>query len=183
MGTVLLKELAVEIDDLIEGFSNTRKRQGQGIFTSLFILSNRLQALFDEHIPEVTLKQFILLAIVNQADAPATLTHMAGILRCSRQNVTKLARALERKGFARISRNPNDPRALCIVLTDRAREFLDRDFTRYRDGLDELFGVYTDEEMETLYGLIMRLHTGVERLEGTATPGGPARQGDPDATE
>lgn len=61
----------------------------------LFILTNKLQTLFDSRIPDVTLKQFMLLSLLHQADEPQTLTQLGDLLGCSRQNVKKLAQGLQ----------------------------------------------------------------------------------------
>lgn len=71
-------------EELIQRFSDTPVRQGRAVFSMLFILTNRLQTLFDSRIPDVTLKQFMLLSILHQAGTPQTLTELGVLLGCSR---------------------------------------------------------------------------------------------------
>ena len=57
------------ISSLSRVYERTEEMQKRGIFANLFLLQNRLQALFD-HDPRnlgVTLKQFLLLVMVRQA--------------------------------------------------------------------------------------------------------------------
>ena len=89
----------MHLDDLTRKFSGTREDQGKAIFSTLFIAGNRLQTLFDSHIQELSLKQFMLLSIVRQSQEPLTFTQSGNLLGCSRQNIKKLADVLEKKGF------------------------------------------------------------------------------------
>ncbi|WP_286072694.1 MarR family winged helix-turn-helix transcriptional regulator [Faecalibaculum rodentium] len=152
-------------EGLAEKFSDSPARQGRAVFSMLFILTNRLQTLFDNHIPEVTLKQFMLLSVIRQADQPKTLTEMGTFLGCSRQNVKKLAEVLERKGFVSISRSPKDPRATVIAPAEKADRFFREDFRKYQDELQELFTVYSADQLRELLWLLTRMVEGVDRLE------------------
>ena len=51
----------MNLDDLTKKFSSSTANQRKAIFSTLFIAGNKLQTLFDNHIPEVSLKQFMLL--------------------------------------------------------------------------------------------------------------------------
>ena len=84
----------------------------KAIFSTLFIAGNKLQTLFDNHIPEVSLKQFMLLSIVRQSKEPPTFTQMGNLLGCSRQNIKKVADVLKKKGFITIQKSPRDTRAM-----------------------------------------------------------------------
>lgn len=155
----------MQLDDLITRFSNTTEDPTKAIFSTLFIAGNKLQTLFDNHIPEVSLKQFMLLSIVRQAKEPLTLTQLGRMLGCSRQNIKKLADALGRKGFIALRQSPLDIRAVCICATEKANEYFQKDFAKYQQELKYLFEVYTEEEIETLFHLLSRLYTGIEHLE------------------
>ena len=84
----------MEISDLVQRFSDTPQHQRKAIFSQLMIAATRLQTVFDQEIPQITLKQFMLLTIVRQSDSELTLTEAGKLLGCSRQNVKKLAEAL-----------------------------------------------------------------------------------------
>ena len=94
----------MDISLLAERYSAGTAERCKAIFSTIFIVGNRLQALFDRHIPGLTLRQFMLLSIARQSPEPLTLTELGALLGCSRQNVKKLALALERGGFARLRR-------------------------------------------------------------------------------
>ena len=107
------------IDDLIKRFSNTTENQEKAIFSTLFIAGNKLQTLFDKRIPEISLKQFMLLSIVRQSNEQMTLTQLGEILGCSRQNIKKLAEVLKKKGFIHIEQSLYDTRAMSIIPTNK----------------------------------------------------------------
>lgn len=155
----------MNLNDLITRFSSTTENQRKAIFSTLFIAGNKLQTLFDNHIPEVSLKQFMLLSLVRQSKEQLTFTQLGNLLGCSRQNVKKLADVLIKKGFITIQQSPHDTRAMCICPTEKVNDFFQNDFLKYQEELKFLFEVYTEEEIETLFILISKLYAGIENLE------------------
>ncbi len=155
----------MELNDLIARFSHTSESQSKAIFSTLFIASNRLQTIFDRHIPQITLKQFMLLSVVRQSEEQLTLTRLGELLGCSRQNIKKLADALEKKGFITLRQSSQDPRAMAIVPAERLTDFFQNSFSKYQEELKYLFEVYTPEELETLFSLLSKLYEGIDRLE------------------
>lgn len=157
------------IQELTARYSDTTEKQQRAIFSALFIATNRLQTLFDKNIPQLSLKQFMLLAMVRQSEEQLTFTQLGNILGCSRQNIKKLAEILEKKGFITIQQSPQDPRAMSIFPTAKVEQYFERDFSQYQEELKYLFEVYTDEEVETLFVLLSKLYAGIENLERKGT--------------
>lgn len=155
----------MEINDLIVKFSDTTENQQKAIFNSLFIIGNKLQTLFDNHIPEVSLKQFMLLSIIRHSKEHLTFTQLGNLLGCSRQNIKKLASVLEKKGFVVIQQSPSDTRALCICPTEKVNAYFDNEFLKYQTELRYLFEIYTEVETEALFTLLMKLYSGIDNLE------------------
>lgn len=155
----------MNLDELIAKFSDTTEKQRKAIFSTLFIAGNKLQTLFDNHIPQISLKQFMLLSIVRQSKGQLTFTQLGDLLGCSRQNIKKLADILVKKGFVTIRQSSHDPRAMCICPTKKMNEYFEKDFLEYQEELKYLFEVYTEEEIETLFALLSKLYAGIENLE------------------
>lgn len=155
----------MEINDFITRFSDTTENRQKAIFNTLFIAGNKLQTLFDSHIPEVSLKQFMLLSIVRHSEKPLTFTQLGNLLGCSRQNIKKLADVLTKKGFITIRQSPLDTRALCICPTGKVEDYFQNEFSQYQEELKYLFEVYSDEEIKTLFTLLAKLYAGIENLE------------------
>lgn len=158
----------MKLDDLIARFSDSNSHQQKAIFSTLFIAGNRLQTLFDNHIPQISLKQFMLLSVARQSAEPLTFTQLGTLLGCSRQNIKKLADALTKKGFLTIQQSPLDTRAMCVCPTKKADDYFEHDFSEYQKELNELFGVYTEKEIETLFLLLSKLYKGIDHLEKRA---------------
>ena len=155
----------MEIKDLVKKFSGSKEDQMKAIFSTLFIAGNRLQTIFDNHIPEISLKQFMLLSIVRQSKENLTFTQSGALLGCSRQNIKKLASVLEKKDYITIEQNPLDSRALCICATPKTNDFFENVFSVYQTELADLFEIYTDDEIKELFTLLMRLYDGIDHLE------------------
>lgn len=155
----------MNLDDLTAKFSSSTEKQSKAIFSTLFIAGNKLQTLFDQHIPEVSLKQFMLLSIVRQSKEQLTFTQLGNLLGCSRQNIKKLANVLVKKGFITIQQSPHDTRAMWICPTEKVSDYFANDFLEYQEELKYLFEVYTDEEIETLFLLLSKLYAGIDNLE------------------
>lgn len=156
------------IQELTARFSDTTEKQQKAIFSALFIATNKIQTLFDKNIPQLSLKQFMLLAIVRQSKEQLTFTQLGNILGCSRQNIKKLAEILEKKGFITLQQSPQDPRAMCIFTTEKVEQYFENDFSQYQEELKYLFEVYSEEEVETLFVLLSKLYAGIENLEKKA---------------
>ena len=154
----------MEINDLITRFSETTENQCKAIFSTLFIAGNKLQTLFDNNIPELSLKQFMLLSIVRQSEEQLTFTQLGSILGCSRQNIKKLADVLMKKGFITMQQSPCDTRAMCICPTEKVNDYFQKDFAKYQKELQYLFEVYSEEEIETLFVLLSKLYAGIDNL-------------------
>ncbi len=155
----------MEIQELIQRFSSSTDRQCKAIFSTIFIIGNRLQTLFDHNIPEITLKQFMLLSVIRQPKEPLTFTESGKLLGCSRQNIKKLAYALEKKGFVDVKKKENDIRAFQICPTKKCGQYFETVFFSYQKDLNHLFEIYTDEEIQQLFRLMMKLYDGTDHLE------------------
>lgn len=155
----------MHLEEFVTKFSGTRENQGKAIFSTLFIAGNKLQTLFDSRIPDLSLKQFMLLSMVRQSEEPLAFTQLGNLLGCSRQNIKKLADVLAKKGFITMEQSPNDTRAVCICPTQRAYSYFQEDFFRYQEELQYLFELYTDQEVETLFHLLCKLYAGIDNLE------------------
>ncbi|HNV34826.1 MAG TPA: MarR family transcriptional regulator [Bacillota bacterium] len=136
----------------------TLKKKGY-IFASIFTLSNRLQVIGDKFDKDLTVKQWLLLAgILNSGKKAPTLTEVAAIIGSSRQNVKKMAVALEKAGFVNLEKDENDARILRINPTDMCWEHIKKREKREIEFLERLF---TGFDIQTLDGLCK----GISELE------------------
>lgn len=154
----------MNINDINKKYSSSRDLSIQAIFANIFIIQNRLQTTFDSNDSEITLKQFLLLIVLKQSKESMTFTQLGNILGCSRQNVKKLASALEEKKFVNIVQNPNDSRAFTVIPTDKLPKYFEKVSKYHKHVLDTLFEEYTDAEVFQFFNMITKLHSGIEKI-------------------
>ena len=138
----------------------------QAIFSSIFILQNRMQTAGEKIQTRISMKQWLLLAMVKSCTEPRTLTNVGILMGCSRQNVKKLAVALEKKGFIRLVGGTNN--TIQIELTEKAADYVMEIGERHATTLKLLFGDFSEEEIEQLFHLYSKLYAGMERVENYA---------------
>ena len=97
-------------------------------------------------------------------EEPEPTSPLPGIsMRCDDSDV------LEKKGFITIQQSPADARAMYICPAKRAEEYFQKEFSAHQKELKYLFEVYTEEELEQLFQLLMRLYAGIENLQRSIT--------------
>jgi len=82
---------------------------------------------------------------------PPTVGHAADLLLMSHQNVMRLAKPLEKKGFLEIRKDLHDRRVLRLFLTEKHYEFWERYQQRSRSELEILFAGIENTELEALH--------------------------------
>ena len=85
---------------------------------------------------------------------------------CSRQNVKKLALALEKKGFVHLQLSNNN--SVLVELTEEVQRYTEKIGERQMKALSLLFSDFSEEEIEQLFFLYSKLYTGLERVENYA---------------
>ena len=95
-----------------------------------------------------------------------TLTHLGKLLGCSRQNVKKLAEALQRKGFVSLHPSAADSRAAVIEATSAAEEYFNSMGALFQQRLKQLFADFSDAETEQFFRMMIQFMTSIDNLEG-----------------
>ena len=85
---------------------------------------------------------------------------------CSRQNVKKLALALEKKGFVHLQLSSNN--SVLVELTEDVQRYAEEIGERKMKALSLLFSDFSEEEIGQLFFLYSKLYTGLERVENYA---------------
>lgn len=153
----------MKVDELFEAFGCDTQHRAQAIFSSIFVLQNRMQTVGEKLQTEISMKQWLLLAMTECCPEPRTLTNVGNLMGCSRQNIKKLAAVLEEKGFVRLLPGANN--SVCVELTDEANVYMKRMETRHRQTMQLLFSDFDEEEIEQLFHLYSKLYAGVDRVE------------------
>lgn len=153
----------MKMNELFENYGCDTLHREQGIFSSIFVLQNRMQTAGEKLQTEITMKQWLLLAMTECCPEPRTLTNVGNLMGCSRQNVKKLALALEKKGFVRLLSSSNN--SVIIELTGEVERYAEEIGERQWKALDLLFADFSEKEIEQLFYLYSKLYAGMERVE------------------
>ena len=135
----------------------------QAIFSSIFVLQNRMQTAGEKLQTQISMKQWLLLAMAACCPEPRTLTNVGNLMGCSRQNIKKLALALEKKGFVRLMLGGNN--SVRIELTDKVGQYAEEMGERHLQSLKLLFSDFSESEIKQLFRLYAKLFAGMERVE------------------
>ena len=140
----------------------------QAIFASIFVIQNRLQTACEKVQQEITMRQWLLLAMAEICDKPKTLSNIGRLMGCSRQNVKNLAAALEKKNFVRLVESTNN--STLIEITEIAKKYLLAMTEKQNDVLNSLFAPFNKMEINALFDLQNKLLDGVKTVEKYAKP-------------
>ncbi len=154
------------MNELFEQFNCDTQHRIQAIFSSIFVLQNRMQTACEKLQTKISMKQWLLLAMTECCPEPRTLTNIGNLMGCSRQNVKKLALALEKKGFVNLQLSNNN--SVHIELTEEVKRYAEEIGERHLKALSLLFDDFSEQEIEQLFSLYTKLYAGLERLENYA---------------
>ena len=135
------------------------------LFGSIFLLANRLQALGDGYLEEITLKQWLLLIMIHVMDRDQpSVTEVADFMGGTRQNVRKMLEVLEGKSFVTLSANSLDRRTLSVALTPKTEQLFVRFQAKGDAFLDRLFDGIPPEDLEAARRTVETLFENMERM-------------------
>lgn len=139
------------------------------IFLTLFLYTNKLQTACDKMDDKVSIRQWMVIIMTLQYKKPPTLSQLAGVLGCSRQNVKKLALILEKNGYITLERDENDGRALVVKLTSKSAQYFEDREQVTNELLYMMFGRLTEGKIQELFILLSKLFEGIEDVEEAIT--------------
>lgn len=136
------------------------------LFGSLFTLSNRLQIAGDALDEKMTVKQWLLVAILYKSEEKElSLSSLAQRMGSSRQNVKKMVSLLAKQGFLSITQKADDKRYLMIRPTVLCLEHCKGREAEEEMFITTLFSDFTREDLESLLQGFALLSKNIETLE------------------
>lgn len=141
------------------------EQQKAHIFGSLFVIANKLQKLGDRLDPEITVKQWLFIAAVDQFEQAPTITELAGFIGYSRQNAKRIALALAQLSMVDLVIDTQDKRAQRVSITDACREHFAQRTRQESDFVESLFDGMDDSEVSALFSLLGKLESAIGRME------------------
>jgi DNA-binding MarR family transcriptional regulator len=153
----------VKIEDVVAKYNTDRLTREQALFTSIFIIQNRLQNSGERIQNELSMKQWLLLTMISVCPEPHTLSNIGRLMGCSRQNVKKLITILEKKGYVIITEGSNN--SICVELTNKVNRYSNDIGKKQIELLNLLFQEFSDNEIETLFNMLLKLYSGLGYVE------------------
>ncbi|NLM18567.1 MAG: hypothetical protein GX217_00905 [Clostridiaceae bacterium] len=154
----------MKIEDYVKQKGETTDGKKSVLFFSLFVITNRIETIYNAGMEELTLKQLMLLILVSVSEGE-TFTRYGQIMGSSRQNIKTLAKALEKKSYVSIKQDANDRRACGIFLTPKtAKHFRDTD-DYYTKQILCLFSEFTADEIDLMFTFMPKLLAGIQRMD------------------
>ncbi|MCY9582612.1 MarR family transcriptional regulator [Paenibacillus alvei] len=136
------------------------------IFGGILTLANRLQALGDKLDENVTLKQWLLIAVILKSGRSSpTISEVAKLVGNSRQNVKKMAGLLEKQGFVSLIKDDQDARIFRIHLTPECFTYFQARSEKEMQFLNALFDALDENLTNGLYEGVIQLANNVNRME------------------
>lgn len=153
----------MKMNKVFEDYNCDTQHKIQAIFSSIFVLQNRMQTVGEKLQTQISMKQWLLLAMTTCCPEPRTLTTVGNLMGCSRQNIKKLALTLEKKGYVRLRLGSNN--SVHIELTAEVSKYADEMDKRHSQTLNLLFADFSEDEIKQLFQLYAKLYAGIERVE------------------
>lgn len=148
---------------LLSKFDGDTTHRVMALFCSIFIQQNRMQTACEKIQTDMSMKQWLLLAMAEQCPEPKTLTNVGKLMGCSRQNIKKLAVALAQKGYLTMTEGANN--AVCLEETEKVAAYSAQMDDRRSRVMRLLFADFSEEEISQFYSLHRKLYAGIGRVE------------------
>lgn len=130
----------------------------------LSAFDNRFQASADNFMKEITWKQFFAIICIKLCKEAPTLNDLADVMGSSHQNVKQILLKLERKGFVSMTPDQKDRRKQRIVLTDKCREFCEKNDAPSQSIIGRIFEGIDEEQLRVTIETIMDMERNVSKL-------------------
>jgi Transcriptional regulators len=128
------------------------------IFGSIFTVSNRLQSVMDQQLPELSAKQWFVLTMLSFFEHPPSLIGLAKVCDSSYQNIKQIVLKLQEKGFVILEDDADDKRAKRVVMTSKVSEWSAKTHELANQFVNTLFEPLSAEQINELRNSLLTLH-------------------------
>lgn len=108
----------------------------------------------------ITMNQFEVLEVLYHR-GDLTVGAITKLIMSTPGNVTVVIRNLKRDGYVTSLPDPSDKRASILSLTEKGKELIEKVFPTHAKNFEEYFEALSDEETNTLFTLLRKLHKSV----------------------
>lgn len=144
-------------------FENMDKRLTA--YVNIFICANRLQAIMDKGMEDITARQWLVLTMLGAFPEPPTLKQISELSGVTHQSMRQIADRLEEKGLVKIVPDERDRRAIRLIKTEAAEKIRERDTERNYGFVFELFSCLDETESEVFCTALEKLCVKLSELK------------------
>lgn len=126
-------------------------------YVNIFICANRLQALMDKGMEDITAKQWLALTVMEAFPEPPTLKELSEISGVKHQSMRQIIDRLAERGLLEVVPDERDKRAIRLVKTKSADKLRERDSRRNYSFVFELFSCLEEEEAAAFCSALEKL--------------------------
>lgn len=137
-----------------------RPEMEQYVLIFLFLIQQRWGYYIGKKLADdkITTKQWLMMIIIENAFThDPSMQEVADALSTTHQNVKQLAIRLVDRGFLKIEPDQNNRRILRLKTTEASHEYWDKRSPEDLKSITAIFKGLDDDEIEALYGVMLKL--------------------------
>ena len=126
-------------------------------YVNIFICANRLQAIMDSGLEDMTAKQWLAITMIDAFPEPPTLKQLSEISGVTHQSMRQIVDRLIDKGFLEVVPDKKDKRAIRLVKTEAANVIRTKKAGQDVSFVYRVFDCLTDEETTAYCSALAKL--------------------------
>lgn len=134
-------------------------------YVNIFICANRLQAIMDSGLKDITAKQWLAVMMIDAFPEPPTLKQISEISGVTHQSMRQIVDRLIDKGFLAVVPDKNDKRAIRLIKTEAANDIKTKKADQNQDFVFKLFECLTEEETTAYCSALAKLCARLNELK------------------
>ena len=127
--------------------------------------SNRLQSRGDTFFEEISWKQCFLLICLKLLPSPPTIRELSQLVGSSHQNVKQILMKLEKLDYINLCADQTDRRKLRVIMSDKARAFLEKYDRPSWDFMERLFHGVDPQQLASTIETLLTLDENLKTIE------------------
>ena len=134
-------------------------------YVEIFICANRLQAIMDSGLEDITAKQWLALTMIDAFPEPPTLKQISEMSGVTHQSMRQIVDRLIDKGYLEVVPDKKDRRAIRLIKTEAANDIRTKKAGQDLSFVFRLFECLTEEETEVYCSSLTKLCNRLTQLK------------------
>lgn len=126
-------------------------------YVNIFICANRLQAIMDSGLEDITAKQWLAITMIDAFPEPPTLKQMSEMSGVTHQSMRQIVDRLIDKGFLEVVPDKKDKRSIRLIKTEAANNIRTKKAGQNQEFVLKLFDCLNEEETTVFCSALTKL--------------------------